>query len=84
MDREYDFGEPDMSRVQQHILPGLRLREQEELRLPYPESWFESMSGSQEDLARGAEIERAYVSDIEQGRQQFRVTYLPRLAKALK
>jgi hypothetical protein len=47
MDREYDFGEPDMCGVQQHILPGLRLREQEELRLPYPESWFESMSGSQ-------------------------------------
>jgi transcriptional regulator with XRE-family HTH domain len=39
---------------------------------------------TQEDLAHAAKIERAYVSDIEQGRHNFGVTYLPRLAKALK
>ena len=39
---------------------------------------------TQEDLAHAAKIERAYVSDIEQGRHNFGVTYLPRLAKALR
>jgi transcriptional regulator with XRE-family HTH domain len=39
---------------------------------------------TQEDLAYAAKIERAYISDIEQGRHNFGVTYLPRLAKALK
>lgn len=39
---------------------------------------------TQEDLAHAAKIERAYVSDIEQGRHNFGVIYLPRLAKALK
>ncbi len=39
---------------------------------------------TQEDLAHATKIERAYISDIEQGRHNVGVTYLPRLAKALK
>lgn len=39
---------------------------------------------TQEDLAHATKIERAYVSDIEQGRHNFGVTYLPRLARALR
>lgn len=39
---------------------------------------------TQEDLAHAAKIERAYISDLEQGRHNFGVSYLPRLAKALK
>ena len=39
---------------------------------------------TQEDLAHATKIERAYISDIEHGRHNFGVTYLPRLAKALK
>lgn len=39
---------------------------------------------TQEDLAHATKIERAYISDIEQGRHNFGVTYLPRLAEALE
>ena len=39
---------------------------------------------TQEDLAHATKIERAYISDIEQGRHNFGVSYLPRLAEGLK
>ena len=39
---------------------------------------------TQEELAHAAKIDRAYLSDIEHGRHNVGVAYLPRIAKVLR